>query len=81
MSEENGVPSGLKELSSVAIKRQIELNELWERTHLVGTHFFRAFNGSVMDPEMIRERALAVQVMADQLSKELKKISDPKTLD
>lgn len=75
------LPKELKELSAVAIKRQLELNELWERTHLTGTHFFRAFNGSVMDPEMIVERAAQMKLMCERMAIELGEIVKPKTLD
>ena len=81
MSSENGVmeptPEGLKALSAVAIEKQLNINERAEVLQLRMSHFLRAFNGSVMDPRVIKERLEAVRVAWDQLDHLLSTIDKP----
>lgn len=74
---ENGVPEGLKELSSLAVKKQVIINENYERLHLCAQHFLRAFNSGLNDPDMIRERAEALIDQCDVLRLLLLSITKP----
>lgn len=74
---EERIPNGLKELSNIAIKKQIAVNEAIELAHLKASHFLRAFNGSVMDPEMIKERAQALMDANKEVAALLSTITTP----
>jgi hypothetical protein len=77
MKNENGLPSELKELSTIAIKKQIHVNESLENVHHLDAQFLRVFNGSVMDAEMIKQRAeVVINAMHDAI-KLLETITKP----
>lgn len=78
MKKENGqLPEGLKELSAVAIAKQILINEALEEISHSSTRFLRLFNGGSMDPEMIKERAQQVLSAMDHAKGLLSTITKP----
>lgn len=78
MSSNNGsLPEGLKEMSSVAVQKQVIINEAAENAQVSVSQFLRCFNGGVMDPDMIRERAERAQDALAHLSSLLGTIAKP----
>lgn len=72
-----GVPEGLKELSSAAVRKQVVVNEAFETLHLADAHFLRLYNGGSTDVEFIREHASRVREWLAHLDKLLIEIEKP----
>lgn len=74
---EEQIPAGLVKLSEAAIKKQIAINEAIEFLRMREAFFLRAFNGSVMDPDMIKKRIYDIKDAWTEVETLLNTITTP----